>query len=177
MDLRNKIKSDVALSEFLNATRKEMYDSLSLFHNHVKFTISLLLSLITAIFAVFGFFLKDNENLSEMIGLIRTIGSIIFVTIFLIGIISMFIIGRYYKLYAASLMYAEEAHKSVGLENHFWFIGVEEIEKKLSKRSTKKDLLNRRTNGITHSLFLYRVLIMIISTGSLIISIYLMTYI
>jgi hypothetical protein len=54
LDLNSIIPDTQARSDFLSSARKEMYDALKLFHDHVKHSLSLMFAVVTVVFAIFG---------------------------------------------------------------------------------------------------------------------------
>ena len=91
-----------------------------------------------------------------------------------LGILSILIIGQYYKLYVAALIYSAELHDSLGLGSHSWFEHIKEYQKSLPGDASKDNLLNRRTYGWPHSWILYSILIAILGLLSLIGGIYIL---
>jgi len=156
--------SEEAVSDFLASTREEMFNALELFHNHVKYTVSLMFSLLTAVFATFGFSGSSNlQNMGISRELFQLIASAILFLLFPLSIISILIIGRYYKLYVSALVFAAEAHKSVGLgDNHLWFREIYKHKQRLGKHFSEDKLIAQRTYGWLHSWILYSILIGII---------------
>ena len=76
MDLKVTFQDDQAKSALLSSSRKEMYDALSLFYTHVKHTVSLMLTLMTAVFAIFGIALKGSDLNPEILSIFKLIGGI-----------------------------------------------------------------------------------------------------
>lgn len=167
-DIRAAFKDDQAVSAFLSDTRKEMYDALSLFYTHVKHTVSLMLTLMTAVFAIFGVALGQTNPKPEILYIFKTIGGVILLALFPLGIVSILIIARYYKLYVAALIYSADLHASIGLDSHSWFQQIKEDLESLPRGATEKDLLYKRTYGWPHSWILYSSLIIILSILSFI---------
>ncbi len=52
---------DQATGNFLTAARTEMYDSLRLFQEHVKHLIALMFTVLTVVFAILGFIIKEGN--------------------------------------------------------------------------------------------------------------------
>src|SRR5215210_4956810 len=62
----NKIFTDEpATSDLLSSARKEMYDALRLFQDHVKHLLTLMFSVMTAVFAVLGLSIKEDKSMSR----------------------------------------------------------------------------------------------------------------
>ena len=168
MDIKLALPNEEAKSAFLSSARNEMYSALSLFHNHVKYTISLMFALLTAVFAIFGIALKEVGANPQLINQFKFIGGLILSLLFPLGIVSIIIIARYYKLYVAALVYAAELHESVGLEKHLWFQEILSEIKSQRNDVQKENLIKRRTYGWPHSWILYSSLIGLISLVGLI---------
>ena len=160
-------KDESAISSMLNASRQEMYNALSLFHTHVKHTVSLMLTIMTAVFAVLGFSLKETSASPVLLSTFRIIGGILLISLFPLGLISILIIARYYKLYVAALLYASELHESVDLCTHAWFEHLKKDLKSVPENGGKEALLKKRTYGWPHSWILYSILIVVLSLLSL----------
>ena len=94
--LREALPSDQARSQFLSASRREMYDSLGLFHAHVKSAISLMFGIITAVLAVVGFVIEKNSS-PPVLTLVLNAAPVVLALIFPFSIVSILVIGRYYK--------------------------------------------------------------------------------
>src|SRR6266851_4788646 len=167
------IQEQVALSLtegeslFLTSVRQDMYNALTLFHDHVKHTISLMFALLTAVFAILGFALSDRIPSANLIFSFKLVGGIILSLLFPLGVVSILIIGRYYKLYVAALFYAAEIHQSVGLGSHSWFVEVIDTMEPVRDHAQRKVLINKRTYGWPHSWILYTILISVISIAGL----------
>lgn len=155
-------------SLFLTSVRQDMYNALSLFHDHVKHTLQLMFTLLTAVFAVLGIALSDKVPSANLIFSFKLVGGIILSLLFPLGIVSILIIGRYYKLYVAALFYAAEIHQRVELSSHSWFLEVLDAMESVPDHAQRKLLINKRTYGWPHSWILYTFLIGVISVAGLI---------
>lgn len=168
MDIKTALPNDGARSAFLSSTRQEMYNALNLFYTHVQHTISLMFTILTVVFAVFGIVLREAGSSPQLLLILRSVGGLILSLLFPLGIVSILIIARYYKLYVAALIYAAELHKSVALNSHAWFEHIEKDLKSLGDDARKEDLIRKRTYGWPHSWILYSILIAILSVVGLI---------
>lgn len=174
MNLKNALSNDEAKSAFLSCTRQEMYQALSLFHSHVVYTLSVMFTLLTAVLAIFGFSGNALQNFGATQGIVKWIGGVILVLIFPLGAVSIIIIGRYYKLYVAALIFSAEAHESEGIANHAWFEDLDKYRKSLGENHSKAQLVRSRTYAWPHSWILYSILIGLISLAGLILGILLL---
>jgi hypothetical protein len=171
--LRQAFPNDEAREAMMSASREEMYRALELFHTHVKHTLSLMFTLLTAVFAVLGFVLQEaqQEINSELVGLFKLAGGFVLILVFPLGLVSIFIIGRYYKLYVAALLYATELHEEEGLASHQWFRDSAQYRSTIADASraavSNSELIRRRTYGWPHSWILYSLLIGLIALTAL----------
>lgn len=158
-----EIKDEQAIVDFLNSTRKEMYDCLTLFYTHVKQIITFVFTFILAAIALFQFSRSLSNN--HDIVFFSCISGVLFWIISLIGFLSIGIIRRYYKLYVASLFYAYDIHSLYKVDFHDWFRQLDE-DKAKAKNKSRSEIIEIRTTGKEHSFFKYKVLLMIISTSN-----------
>ena len=159
MDLKSALQNDEAKSALLSSARKEMYTALELFHSHVRYSIFLMLTLLTAVFGILGIVVKGEKVTISNIFIFKSVGGTVLSLLFPLGIISSVIISRYYRLYVASLLYAAELHESVGLDSQEWFETVKRERASLGKDATKDDIINKRSCGWPHTWLLYSYLI------------------
>ena len=94
----------------LAASRREMYTALQLFHTHVKHTISMMLTLLTAVLAVFGYLLKGLDEGSSGYAQIRIIAAILLFLLLPLAWFSRRIITRHYDLYVCAIFFAKRLH-------------------------------------------------------------------
>ena len=170
--LREALPSDQARSQFLSASRREMYDSLGLFHAHVKSAISLMFGIITAVLAVVGFVIEKNSS-PPVLTLVLNAAPVVLALIFPFSIVSILVIGRYYKLYVAALFYTARLHDEEGIGEHLWFDDVRSLRAAAKVHSPADDheLIQRRSYGWPHSWSLYALLIGFIGLASLLLAI------
>ncbi len=154
--------------DLLNASRGEMYQALGLFRDHVKYTISLMMTLLTSVFAIFAF--SQKEGIKVLAGQAQRVGGGILILLLPVSILSAFIISRYYRLYVSALMFSARLHHQKNLaDTHPWFAenpggifskGDRNLvsEKDVDPRRTMK----WRTYGPTHTLFFYILLMLTI---------------
>ena len=168
MSIKKVFKSEEARNAFLSSTRKEMYSALNLFHEHVRYTISLMFTLLTAVFAILG--LGNNAALSMSVNnpyILKLTASVILFLLFPLGIIFIAIIGRYYRLYVAALVFAAEAHETMELDQHLWFEEIKLSRQKLGNQYTKNKLISSRVYQFPNGWILYSMLIGTISIAGL----------
>jgi len=169
MGIKSALRNDEAKSAFLSSARQETYDALALFHTHVKHTVSLLFTLLTAVFAMFGIAPRETEaspaSPHHMFKLARTL---ILSLLFPLRIASILIAARYCKRYVAALIYAAELHESMGLDSHTWFEHLEDDMRPLGDDARKEDRIEKRTYAWPHSWILYSILVAVLSIAGLI---------
>ena len=156
---------DQAIGNFLTAARAEMYDALRLFQDHVKHLLSLMFTVLTAIFAILGFIIKGELPPGFDPTIVALLGGSILVLMFFLGNISTIIISRYYRLYVSALIFAADLHESMGLPSHRWFLDLTEER---SSPDSPGRFVNNRAYGWPHSWRLYAILIWVLSNASLI---------
>lgn len=153
-----------------------MYSALDLFHTHVRHILSIMFALLTAVFAILGFTLQDVEGSEENLDSILKIGgAMVLILILPLGAVSILIIGRYYRLYVAALVYAANLHKAEGIDGHQWFREIERYRQRLGVGASDDDLIRRRTYGWPHSWILYSIVIITQALGSFAFGVVLLT--
>lgn len=114
--------------------------------------------------AIFSF-LKIAEVTPGIVRIIELAGAVLMFTAVCIGVLSQRIIGRYHKLYIATLLYATEVHYAVGITGFRWF---EDIIELLREKYTKNEKISReefirsRSRGRKYGHFWYFILIYIL---------------
>jgi hypothetical protein len=113
-----------------------------------------------AVFTILGFALQNLEGPGDNLdGILKIGGALVLILILPLGIVSILIIARYYRLYAAALVYAANLHKAEGIDHHQWFREIERYRQRLGPGTADDDLIRRRTYGWPHSWILYSILI------------------
>lgn len=93
----------------LSLIRTEMQTALSMFLEHVKYTITLMSTVSAAGAALIAFCLQQQaEPTTENV--ILLIAVISFTLVFFLSILSTKIVERYYKIYASNYIYSARAH-------------------------------------------------------------------
>ena len=156
----NNVEFDTQL---LSASRDEMYRSLELFLSHVKYTVSLMFTLMTAVFAIFAVALKGDITPSSYMPLVKTLGGTILMLLFPLSGLSIVIISRYYRMYCASLFFAAELHEKAGVPLHLYLKEVALLRKSESENEDAlRQVVNKRARQWPRSWTLYAVLIGIV---------------
>lgn len=153
-----------ALSQYLSACRQVIYPAASLYHDQIKYTTTVLVALITAMIAILSF-LKVAGVTSSIVRIIELAGAALMAVAFLIGIFSLYIIGRYHKLYIATLLYATEVHYAVGITGFRWFEDIIELlreEYRKKREISREDFIRSRSQSRKYGHFWYIKLIHIL---------------
>ena len=153
-----------ALSQYLSACRQVIYPAASLYHDQIKYTTTVLVALITAMIAILSF-LKVAGVPSSIVWLVELLGAALMVVAVIIGIFSLYIIGRYHKLYIATLLYATEVHHVVGITGFQWFedtIKLLKEEYRNNKELSRWDFIQSRSQSRKYGHFWYIKLIKIL---------------
>ena len=164
--LTDKISNDSqALSQYLSACRQVIYPAASLYHDQIKYTTTVLVALITAMIAILSF-LKVNGVNSSSVRNIECSCVVLMVVAVIIGLCSLHIIGRYHKLYIATLLYATEVHHFVGITGFQWFKEIIELLRKeyrknilKNKEISREDFIQSRSRNSKYGHFGYIILI------------------
>lgn len=149
-----------ALSIHLNGHRQDIFSALLLFHTHVKFVITLMLTFITALFAIFSIVLRDTQSNDILIRNIEILGGWILVVLFLIALISHFILLRYYDVYISALIQATQVHYWGKVSGFRWFERI--IEDLKDKNIDKKKYIDIRRRSLKDSYVYYMAIVWII---------------
>lgn len=167
--LKDKLPPLNAAKENLIASRTEMYKTLELYHIHVKYVITMMFTLLTALFAIVGLIGKLEQQVISLEG-IRTMVGIFLCVVFLLGLVAIVIIRRYYEVYVSALVFAVRVHMAAEVMScHPWFMRtVEQAKKWQSKVDSDHAFLRWRSLSPHDSFCLYAVVIGILSLLSLI---------
>ncbi len=158
-------KNPAALSILLNGVRQDMYTALSLYQVHVKFISTLVISLLTVIGAIFSI-LKLMEISQPAMRMIEVGTSILLLVAFMIGLLSLIVVTRYYKVYVSALLFAAQMHYEARISGFFWFEKLIELLKKkfLEEGSiTKEEFIASRTWSRRDTHFWYVIFITLLS--------------
>ncbi|TET65351.1 hypothetical protein E3J49_01920 [Candidatus Bathyarchaeota archaeon] len=165
--------------ELLKSSRTEMFKALELFHNHVKYVISIMTSVPTVIFTVLALlrfveFPYINPNTFLLIG------AIILIAIVPINVWAIRIIKRYYEVYVSALIFATIVHSSTKDKHHRAHPWLARTVRQAHKYTQEKgvDNIDRfvqvRTNSFKDSFISYTIIICIITGASLLIGLILL---
>lgn len=95
------------LEEALSYVRSEVLSALNVFLSHVKYTITLMSSIVAIALALASFGI-EQINYAD---LCVTVSSVLLFLVFLISVISKKIVRRYYKIYVSNYFYSARLHE------------------------------------------------------------------
>ncbi|MEZ5534980.1 MAG: hypothetical protein R3F02_05080 [Thiolinea sp.] len=157
-NLQELFSDGESLGVMLSTSREEMYKALELFHNHVKHTLSLMFTILTAVLAIFSFTIKEGVISTDYFFYVMLLGSALLALLFPLSLLSSRITNRYYRLYVSSLFFSAKLHESIGLLHHPWFYSLKDVLRETAGDKID-EIIDERTNGKAHSCFLYSMLI------------------
>ena len=149
-------KDGVKISEQLKASRDEMYGAFGLFHAHVKYTTSLMVSFLTALIAIMVIAARiggptDLNNIK----LFLLIGSLMFFLTYPIGHFSKKILTRYFRVYVAAMQFADILHKQYRFNVHPWLITEGQEKYRIEKNILSQALTDKvESSELSCSLYL-----------------------
>jgi len=150
----------VDIEKILTPSRKGVYKTLELFHSHVRYVITIMFSLLTALFAILTF----SENLGVEKEVIETFIGYFLVAISVVAIISIVIIHRYYLVYVSSLVFAVRVHLASPFKyTHPWFIRTIEQAKKWGNIKNDLEFIKKRARSPTDTFVLYACIIFLLA--------------
>ncbi len=165
-----------ALSEYLNGCRQDVYSALSLYQVHVRAVITIMLTLLAALTAIFSL-AEGVFGLSSAV-LVRTaevVGAGVLIAVFFVACISHCILGRYYEVYVSALLQATQTHYWAKVAGFWWF---ERVIEDLRKQPDigKEKYINWRTRSWKDSNRLYLYVVWLMGIAALLGSVYLMIH-
>lgn len=149
--------------KLLKESREEMYNALSLFHTHVRSVIYIMLSVPAVIVIFLRFWNTEDPN-----PLFYLLAGIFLVAMFFIGILAIFIINKYYKVYVSALIFTTRLHVAAGIwEIHTWLYRTVKQANNWDDVKDADKFLKKRTRSITDTFSMYASIIVVISLASL----------
>ena len=112
-----------AVGPYLSALRREMLDGLSNFQSQVRYTISMLLALISVAGGLFAFVVGQSgaEETVNLLSTLRFVSAALLLAVVPISILATNVIAQSFKLYVSTVIYAYEAHAAARVPGHPWF--------------------------------------------------------
>ncbi len=105
---------DDKVEKVLIGVRSEMMAALDTFYSHVRFTLTLMTTILGAGLALISYAIQ-NEML-----ILHVMAGILLASVFLISAASIRIVRRYFKIYASNYIYAAQLHTKYGEVSHPW---------------------------------------------------------
>jgi hypothetical protein len=150
----------------MEAARKEMYEALRLFHDHVKYVVYVLASILAAPLLILRILpsVEQDPVFHLVAGLI-----LLFIPP-LIGILSVNVIRRYYEVYVSALVYATKIHVALREVNtHPWVLRTILQAVELGARATNSiQFMEARAKSKNDTFHYYRWIILALSLASLV---------
>ncbi|UCD13185.1 MAG: hypothetical protein JSW60_06395 [Thermoplasmatales archaeon] len=149
---------------FLNESRKDMFEALSLFHSHVKYVIYIMASIPTALLIIMRLWPSAQSDQT-----MNLIAGIILVFVPVVGFVSIVVILRYYEVYVSALVFATRAHNALGYSQaHPWMERTIKQAQDWSSVDNSHSFLRKRAKSLKDSFALYTIIISLLSLASLI---------
>lgn len=160
--LQSGVPEGMDIEKVLTPSREEMYRALELYHAHVKYVITIMFSLITAMFAILG--------LSEKLGgaiidpeTIRTVVGVFLIVVCIVAPFAISILYKYYCVYVSALIFAVRVHLGSPLRTtHPWFLRLindaNDAEQKRHIRD-ERTFIKKRIRSPTDTFMLYAYII------------------
>jgi hypothetical protein len=154
--------------EELGLVRKEMNDALRLFHDHVKYVVYILISILAAPLLL----MRIVPGFEDKPGWRLIIACFLIALPLVIGMGSLKIIEKYYQVYIAAMLYAVKVHIRAGQKNtHPWLLRTvkqaEDLDTK-GKVQNSLDFLKVRAASRKDSCLWYKCIIIAIVLTSVI---------
>lgn len=152
---------DVAVmnEQDLAISRKEMTENLTLFFTHVKYTMTLMLTVFTAALAILGFGIKEFNEQENFIPWLILAASFILIMVWVVGKYSESLVRRYYKLYVSSYVYAARVHDKHSVTNHPWLSEIKSRVKDIYCEKAVEQFIEGDADTDSHSWYYYRKII------------------
>jgi hypothetical protein len=165
--LQGGVPEGMDIEKVLTPSREEMYKALELYHAHVKYVITIMFSLMTAMFAILGL----SEKLGGAIIEAETIKTVVGVFLIVVCLVAPFAIGilyRYYFVYVSALVFAVRVHLGSPLKTtHPWFLRLIKRAQKWSNVRDELAFIKKRTRSLTDTFMLYVYIIVFLALLSL----------
>jgi hypothetical protein len=155
----------------LSISRKEMTEHLTLFFTHVRYTLTLMLSMFTSAIVSLGFGLKEFGSENHLVMYVILASSIILLVVFFVSQYATELVRRYYKLYVSSYVYAARLHDSCASEKHPWFTDIMNRVTDIHDSKAVDEFIENENAEDNHSWHYYQKFIDYLGKGSLIVGI------
>ena len=151
-------------------SRQHMITTLELFFEHTKYTLNLMIAVVTAAAAIVAFcFGKDSTETLRVVA--PKVAGYLLILIGPIASVSYLLVHRYYKLYVTSYVYAARVHKKHACAAHPWFVDLEARVVDLDSQDAVAAFIDSGRVGDGHSGFFYSRLIILLGVAGVILGI------
>jgi hypothetical protein len=133
---------DLKNEEYLEVSRNNMFAALDLFFRHTKYSITLLISMLTSVFAILTFSIKHLKDHSEKWLIVYVLGCVILLSMGPIALILRIIVTRYFRLYVSCYVYAARLHLRIATISHPWFDEINHKIKDIESSTAVDDYLD-----------------------------------
>lgn len=165
--LKKGVPKSADIEKILTPSREEMYRALQLYHAHVRYVITIMLSLITAMFAILGLSARLGDVIAEP-EIISTVVGALLIAGCPVALIAVVIIWRYYLVYLSSLVFAVRVHLGSPFKiTHPWFNRTIEQAIRWSKVRDDIGFIHKRASSPTDTFMLYVYIILCLAGLSL----------
>ena len=152
----------------LNDSRRDAHNALSLYHNHVKYTMSLQFTVIAAAAATIALLARNPTPNSSYTLILPWVPPALLLLLIPVKTHSEYILLRYYKFYVSSLIFSAILHRKAGVGYHPWHAEIEfeidrctvreGLEREAPNREYLARIVERRTTELPHTYnYYYRI--------------------
>jgi len=150
-----------------SASRQDTYTALNLYQSHVKFTTTILLSILAVSLA-----LLTQRQLSGLVArpLEQAVATLLLLDA-IIGCASVFIVTRYYNVYVSELIVGAQLHYALRMRSYEWYerlidmlkVANAKSKEKRRREISRRQFMRQRTRSLNDSHFAYSFIISLIS--------------
>ena len=133
--------------ENLDFSRQNMIKTLELFFEHTKYSLTLMITSLTAVLAIAAFVL-DKKPEEQTLRIAAIAAAIFLALLVVVAFVSYKLVHRYYKLYVACYVYAARLHNLHAAVPHPWFL---EMERRVVNLMPKMQSMHLSRRAITRT--------------------------
>lgn len=159
---------DLRYEEMLDFSRQNMIKTLELFFEHTKYTLTLMMTVLTAVLAIAAFSIEKFGDKEDQLRLVYFVDAVLLFMLVPIALVSTKLIARYYKLYVACYVYAARLHARHALVDHPWFVEITQRVRDLEDQSAVEDFMSNHKASGGQSWQFYRRLIWLVGAVGLV---------
>lgn len=175
--LRDEIlKNPRALTEYLTGWRETALSALSLYQAHVKYALTVMLSLSAVAGGIFPI-VKATEASANIVRNIEIVAGTLLILASCFGFVCLWIITRYHNFWVATLLHTAQVHYQARLGTYYWFTRMTDFLKEEYKKNpeiSKKQFIMRRTLNPKDSHLWYLIITLIMSAAYLVFAIWIL---